>query len=78
MTREEPRNFTLFIAQNASCSSIGMLLLFFLFFFGKLKKACRASQTVGLISPAFRSRLQTSLKRRLGLPADLDPVASSP
>ena len=36
-----------------------------------------SSQCVGLILPAFRSRLQTTLKRRLGLPAGLVPVVSS-
>ena len=43
-----------------------------------LRSAAKASQTAGLILPAFRSRLQTSLKWRLGLPAGLDPVKSSP
>ena len=36
-----------------------------------------SSQFVGLILPAFRSRLQTTLKRRLGLPAGLVPMVSS-
>ena len=40
--------------------------------------AGKASRSVGAISPALRSRLQTSLYRRVGLPAVLEPVASSP
>ena len=42
-----------------------------------LWSAAVTSQSAGLISPAFRSCLQTSLKRRLGFPASLVPVASS-
>ena len=42
-----------------------------------LWSAAATSQSAGLILPAFRSCLQTSLKRRLGLPAGLVPVASS-
>ena len=34
-----------------------------------------ASQAAGLILPAFRSRLQTSMKRQVGSPAGLVPVA---
>ena len=40
--------------------------------------AAAASQPAGLMSPAFRSCLQTSVYRRTGLPAGLEPVASSP
>ena len=42
-----------------------------------LWSAAATSQSAGLILPAFRSCLQTSLKRRLGRPAGLVPVASS-
>ena len=40
--------------------------------------AAAASQPAGLMSRAFRSCLQTSVYRRTGLPAGLEPVASSP
>ena len=40
--------------------------------------AAAASQPAGLMSPAFRSCLQTSVYRRTGLPAGLEPVASWP
>ena len=40
--------------------------------------AAKASRSVGAISSALRSRLQTSLYRRFGLPSGLEPVASSP
>ena len=40
------------------------------------RHAAIASQCVGLILPAFRSRLQTTLKRRLGHPTGLVPVVS--
>ena len=42
------------------------------------RSAVKASRSVGSISPALRSRLQISLYRRVGLPAGLEPVASSP
>ena len=42
------------------------------------RSAAKASRSVGAISPALRSRLQTSLYWRLGLPVGLEPVASSP
>ena len=41
------------------------------------RSAAIASQCVGLMLPAFRSRLQSTLKRRLGLPSGLVPVVSS-
>ena len=42
------------------------------------RSAAKVSRSVGAISPALRSRLQTSLYRRVGLPVGLEPVASSP
>ena len=42
------------------------------------RSAATASQPAGLTFPALRSRLQTSLKWRVGLPAVRVPVASSP
>ena len=42
------------------------------------RSAAKASRSVGAISPALSSRLQTSLYRRVGLPAGLEPAASSP
>ena len=42
------------------------------------RSAVKASRSVGAISPALSSRLQTSLYRRVGLPAGLDPAVSSP
>ena len=42
------------------------------------RSSTRASRFPGEIFPAIKSRLQTSLKRRRGLPVDLEPVASSP
>lgn len=43
-----------------------------------LRSAATAFQQARLILPAFRYRWQTSLKRRVGLPVGLVPVASSP
>ena len=42
------------------------------------RSAAKPSRSVGSISPALRSRLQTSLYRRVGLPAGLEPLAFSP
>ena len=43
-----------------------------------LWSAATASQPAELMLPAFISCLQMSLKQRPGLPAGLEPVASSP
>ena len=42
-----------------------------------IQSVATASQPAELMLPAFRSHLQMSLKQRTGLPAGMEPVASS-
>ena len=64
-----------------------VLLFQFLFYFDscrfcgqppQISVSSQGFMVVDAISPALRSRLQRSLYRRFGLPAGLEPVASSP